>query len=66
MSGLSWASADISDDASVLWDMFNIQVVPTIILFKEGKPVFRKDGARGQGLSQSAIKETIDHAKLAG
>jgi thioredoxin-like negative regulator of GroEL len=46
--------------------MFNIEIVPTIILFKDGKPVFRKDGVRGQGLSQGAIRETIDQAKLVG
>ena len=66
VNGVSWASADLSNDDSVLWDMFDIEIVPTVILFKDGKPVFRKDGVRGQGLSQGAIREIIDQAKLIG
>lgn len=65
-SGVSWASADISDDDNVLWDTFDIEIVPTIVLFKDGKPVFRRDGVRGQGLSLGAIRETIDNVKLVG
>jgi len=48
----------------VFWDAFNIEVVPTIIVFKDGKPRFRKDGVRGRGLSEDAIKETIDQVRL--
>jgi thioredoxin-like negative regulator of GroEL len=65
-SGLPWGSADLSDDDNVLWDSFKIDVVPTVVVFKHGKAVFRKDGVLGRGLSGEAIKEIIDQMKLAG
>jgi len=61
-NGTVWASVDVSDENG-LWDVFNIEVVPTIIVFKEGKPAWRKDGVLGQGLSEDAITETIGKMK---
>jgi thioredoxin-like negative regulator of GroEL len=55
---------DISDDDNPLWAIFSIEVVPTIIIFKEGKAVFRRDGVFGTGLSEKAIDETMDQMKL--
>ncbi len=63
-SGIAWATMDISDDDNPLWEIFNIEVVPTIIIFKEGKAVFRRDGVLGRGLSEKAIGETMDQMKL--
>jgi thioredoxin len=63
-AGIAWASMDISDDHNPLWEIFNIEVVPTVIIFKEGKVVFRRDGVLGRGLSEKAIDETIDQMKL--
>ncbi len=56
---ISWADVDISDMDDPLWETFDINVVPTIIVFKEGQAVFRKDGILGRGLSQKALDETI-------
>jgi thioredoxin 1 len=64
--GISWSSADISDDNNPLWESFNIEVVPTLIIFKEGEAVFRRDGVRGRGLSEKAIDETFHQMKLLG
>jgi len=61
-NGIRWASVDISDENG-LWDVFNIEVVPTIVVFKEGKPVWRKDGVLGRGLSEGAITETVSKMK---
>jgi thioredoxin-like negative regulator of GroEL len=55
---------NISEDENVLWKTFNIDIVPTIVVFKDGKPILRKDGAPGLGLSEDAIKETIEQMKL--
>jgi len=63
-SGFPWASVDISDDDNPLWETFSIEVVPTVIIFKEGEAVFRKDGVFGRGLSEKAIEETMDRMKL--
>jgi len=63
VSGVPWARADVTEDESVFWDTFQIDVVPTVLVFKDGKPKFRKDGLRGRGLSEGDIKETISQAK---
>ena len=41
-----------------------VEVVPTIIIFKEGKAVFRRDGVLGRDLAEKAVDETIDQMKL--
>jgi thioredoxin len=66
VSGTSWVSVDVSDDDSPLWDTFNIEIVPTIIVFKDGKEMWRKNGVRGRGLSEDSIKEAIEEMKLLG
>lgn len=35
---------DISDEDDPLWDDYGIQVVPTVLLFEDGKPVKRWAG----------------------
>lgn len=40
---------DISDDDDPLWDDLGIRVVPTVILFEDGKPVARWAGALNLG-----------------
>lgn len=57
--GVRWAEVDISDDEDPLWETFNINVVPTVIVFKDGQPIFRRDGLLGRGLSEKAIEETL-------
>ena len=63
-TGIEWSPMDISDDGNPLWDLFSIGVVPTIIIFKDGKAVFRRDGVLGRGLSEKAIDETVEQMKL--
>jgi thioredoxin 1 len=54
------AEADLTDEESPLWNQFAVEVVPTIVAFREGKVIFRRDGILGQGLS------TADLAALRG
>jgi thioredoxin 1 len=42
--------ADMTSEESPLWDRFKIEVVPTVVVFEDGVPVFRADGVRGEGL----------------
>jgi thioredoxin 1 len=49
--GLSVLVVDLSDEDSPLWDRFRIRVVPTVIVFREGRPALRRDGRSGYGLS---------------
>ena len=65
ISGTAWASVDVSDDDNELWDVFSIDVVPTVVVFKDGKAVWRKDGLLGRGLSENVVKEAISQMKLA-
>ena len=59
----SWAIVDVSDYDNELWDVFNIEVVPSIVIFKNGKPVWRRDGVPGRGLSDRVISETVGEMK---
>ena len=46
---------DLTDEGSPLWDRFNIEVVPTVVVFRDGVPTFRRDGTLGRGLSDADL-----------
>lgn len=55
--------ADVSDEESPLWDTFRVKIVPTIVLFRDGAPVWRRDGVGGLGLTErdwTALKAAAD------
>ena len=60
---ISWATVDLSDDENELWDVFDIQIVPTVLVFKDGNAVWRKDGEPGRGLSDDVINETVSKVR---
>ncbi len=60
---MPWAEVDISDMENPLWEIFDINVVPTVVIFKEGQPVFRRDGALGRGLSEKVIDDVLQEMK---
>jgi thiol-disulfide isomerase/thioredoxin len=47
-----FAKADITDDDNPFWNRYNIKVVPTLIAFKDGEEIMRKDGILGVGLDE--------------
>ena len=49
------AIVDLSDLENPLWEVFEIEVVPTIIVFKDGSPAIRNDGVLGIGLPPDAM-----------
>lgn len=55
------AEAMVDEDENPLWDRFNIQAVPSMIAFENGKIIARKDAKKGVGLTKydldSMIKE---------
>ena len=53
------AEAVVNEDENPLWDRFNVQVVPTIVAFRGGKEIARKDGVAGVGLGESDLKALI-------
>ena len=49
--------ADIPDVDSKLWDSFDINVVPTMAIFKDGKLKKKWDGILGRGLTINQIED---------
>jgi translation initiation factor 2B subunit (eIF-2B alpha/beta/delta family) len=51
------AVGDLTSLESPLWEEFAVEVVPTVVVFREGEPVYRKDGILGEGLSEHDLPE---------
>ncbi len=56
-TGIQVAVGDVTDLDSTLWDRFAIEVVPTLVGFRDGTVVGRRDGIAGRGLSPRALDE---------
>jgi thioredoxin-like negative regulator of GroEL len=54
------AEAQVDEEDNPLWDRFKIEVVPTMIAFKDGKPIDRRDGKPGAGLSEKDIESLLE------
>jgi thioredoxin 1 len=59
--GMLTALADLSDLGNPLWETFDIQVVPTVVVFKDGELIHRMDGVLGQGLPDNAMSEVLPY-----
>ena len=57
--------ADVTDEASPLWDRFGVEIVPTVVVFRDGSPVFRADGVAGEGLGQRELAAIAAAARRA-
>jgi hypothetical protein len=44
------AIADLTDEDSPLWEAFSVEVVPTMVAFRNGVAIRRWDGVLGSGL----------------
>jgi thioredoxin-like negative regulator of GroEL len=51
---------DTDNPDESLWDEYSIKIVPTIIVMKEGQPLFRRDGRPMAGLSMADLKQAIE------
>ncbi len=49
----------IDEDENPLWDRFNIQAVPTMIVFQNGKIVSRRDAKKHIGLTKSDMDSIV-------
>ena len=54
---INLVDADEPDES--LWDDFSIKIVPTVIVFKDGKIIFRRDGKSGAGLRMSDLEQGL-------
>jgi len=55
--------ADLTSEESPLWDRFHVEIVPTVVVFRDGEAVFRRDGVAGRGLGPTdlaAIGRAVD------
>jgi len=52
--------ADVTQEESPLWDRFGIEVVPTVVVFRDGVPTLRRDGRLGRGLSDADLNAIED------
>ncbi|MFZ0891999.1 MAG: thioredoxin family protein [Thermoplasmata archaeon] len=50
------AIGDLTDTDSPLWELFSIDVVPTMVAFRNGEPIRRWDGVLGSGLRSEDVE----------
>ena len=55
------AVGDLTDLHNPLWERFDIEIVPTVIVFRDGKAVLRVDGRPMEGLGSEDL-EAVQHA----
>lgn len=58
-SSRRFLSVDISDESSPAWDRYNVEVVPTVILFEDGKEVDRIGGILGEEHLDALLSEHV-------
>jgi thioredoxin 1 len=51
------AMGDLTDEDSPLWEQFRVDVVPTVVVFRDGAPSFRRDGVLGHGLTADDLHQ---------
>ena len=54
---LDCGEANISHYEDPLWEQFQIKVVPTLLAFRDGELIKRKDGVLYRGLSEADLDE---------
>lgn len=62
-TGFELAKVDLSDWDNPLWEQYNVDVVPTLIAFKNGEVIARKDGVLGGGLQRKDLEEFLKQLK---
>lgn len=48
--------ADVTDLESPLWDRFRLDIVPTVVVFRDGAAVTRADGVSMRGLGDDDLR----------
>jgi len=56
------AEALVDEDENPMWERFSIQVVPTVIAFRNGKTIARRDGKAGAGLFDKDMESLLAEA----
>ena len=58
-AGVGMVEVDLSDEDDPLWEEMRIDVVPTIVLFRDGKEVARVNGTLGKGLKSEDVDSLL-------
>ena len=53
------ALANISDENNPLWETFKVDIVPTLVGFRDGLVIVRKDGVAGIGLGMPELEDAL-------
>jgi thiol-disulfide isomerase/thioredoxin len=53
--GFHLARADVTSSGSPLWERFHIDVIPTVLVFRDGAIIHRADGRYGEGLDEGDL-----------
>ncbi len=59
-SNNEYALVDITDDDNPLWDKYNVTEVPTILAFKEGQEISRRNAIPGFGLTEEDMQGLLN------
>lgn len=57
---------DTDNPDESLWDEYDVNIVPTLLVIKDSKVIFRRDGKSFAGLSVADLQEGISRAKVSG
>jgi len=58
-NNLQKKAALVNEDENLLWDRFNIQAIPTMIAFQNGKILTRRDAKKEVGLTRTDMESII-------
>jgi thioredoxin 1 len=53
------ALVDISDEDNPLWETFEVEIVPTLVGFRDRAAIVRKDGVAGVGLGMPELEDAL-------
>ncbi len=59
-SNIEYVITDITDDDNPLWDKCKVTEVPTIVAFKEGREISRRNATPGFGLTEDDMLDLLD------
>ena len=59
INAINRIGALVDEDENPLWDKFNIQAVPTMIAFENGKMIARRDAKKHIGLTKSDMDSLV-------
>jgi len=59
------AVADVSSEESPLWDRFGIAIVPSVLVFRDGREIERADGVPGIGVRRPELERVLASARKA-